>query len=345
MRRTRTTGGLAGLAALTLAMGGVLLLDAPAVAAEAPEPTPSAEASAPPDPGAADASAPPDTGVADADAPVFTTPPQLPSALRGVSYATWIAADADPPATFAVTSGALPAGLALSPDGLISGTPATVDDATFTVTATTGEEGSEATAERQFTLAVTPQVPVFATGELPTARAGTPYEAAIVAFGTPTASYALVGGALPPGLTLRANGTIDGTPAASGTVGFTVRATITDGGESTTATRDFTLVVAPRAAAPAPGRPPAAPPPAGTPGGEQEPAPAPEAPATPSPSQTSTAPDAPDTDGPTIPAGAGEPGESTGGDEDLTWLWLVAGVALVGAVAATVLLVRRIRSP
>ncbi len=334
MRRTRATGGLAGLAALTLAVGGVLLLDAPAVAAEPPEPTPSTEASAPPD-----------TGSADVAAPVFTTPPQLAAALRGVSYATWIAADAEPPATFAVTSGALPAGLTLSADGLISGTPATVDDATFTVTATTGEEGSEATAEREFTLAVTPQVPVFATTELPTARAGAPYEAAIVAFGTPTASYALVGGALPPGLTLRANGTIDGTPVVSGTVGFTVRATITDGGESTTATRDFTLVVAPRAAAPVPGRPPAAPPPTGTPGGEQEPAPAPEAPATPSPSESSTAPDAPDTDEPTIPAGAGEPGESTGGDEDLTWLWLVAGVALVGAVAATVPLVRRIRSP
>ncbi len=42
---------------------------------------------------------------------------------------------------------------------------------------------------------------------------------------------------------------------------------------------------------------------------------------------------------------ADDPRRDTGGDEDLTWLWGVAGLALAGAVAATVLLVRRLRGP
>lgn len=323
MRRTRSTGGLAGLATVALAAGGMLLLDASAARADTPDPS----------------SNPP---AADVAAPVFTTPPLLPSALRGVSYATWIAADAEPEVTFAVTGGALPVGLSLSSDGLLSGTPATVDDATFTVTATSTDGETEATAEREFTLVVTPQLPVFITAELPGARTGDPYEAAVVASGTPTARYALAGGALPAGLELGSNGLITGTPAAAGTAVFTVRATITDGGETSTATREYTIVVAPRPAPPAPGRPPAAPPAAGAPGGGQAPAPVDSA--TPGPTDSVRPPTSTPGD-PTSTPVADDPRRDTGGDEDLTWLWGVAGLALAGAVATTVLLVRRLRAP
>lgn len=323
MRRTRSTGGLAGLATVALAAGGMLLLDAPAARAETPEPSAN----------------PPAAGVA---APVFTTPPQLPPALRGVSYAAWIAAEAEPEATFAVTGGALPVGLALSSDGLLSGTPTTVDDATFTVTATSTDGETEATAEREFTLVVTPQLPVFITAELPGARAGDPYEAAVVASGTPTARYALAGGTLPAGLELGPNGVIAGTPAAAGTAVFTVRATITDGGETSTATREYTIVVAPRPAAPTPGRPSAAPPAAGAPGDGQTPTPA--GSATPDPTG-SAGPPTPTPGDPTSAPLANDPRRDAGGDEDLTWLWGVAGLALAGAVATTVLLVRRLRAP
>jgi Ice-binding-like/Putative Ig domain len=62
-----------------------------------------------------------------------------PTARVGTPYSFAVSASGAPAPTFTVTSGNLPAGLALnSATGIISGTPTTVGSSTFTVTATNG---------------------------------------------------------------------------------------------------------------------------------------------------------------------------------------------------------------
>jgi hypothetical protein len=68
---------------------------------------------------------------------VAVTPATLPDAQQGAPYSQALEGTGGAaPYSFAVTAGALPTGLALSPAGLISGTPTTVGLFNFTVTAT-----------------------------------------------------------------------------------------------------------------------------------------------------------------------------------------------------------------
>jgi Putative Ig domain len=64
----------------------------------------------------------------------------LPSATVGVAYSQTLTAQGGlPPYSYAITAGALPAGLTLSPGGVISGTPTVAGASSFTVTATDSE--------------------------------------------------------------------------------------------------------------------------------------------------------------------------------------------------------------
>lgn len=83
--------------------------------------------------------------------PVITlAPSQLPGPVPGAAYAqTLTASGGSAPYTFAVTAGALPAGLALSSSGVLSGTPTTGASANFTVRAT---DALGCVGERAFTL-------------------------------------------------------------------------------------------------------------------------------------------------------------------------------------------------
>lgn len=78
-----------------------------------------------------------------------------------------------------------------------------------------------------YTPYVCPAFTMTAGGALTGGTAGSAYSLALTqtgALGAP--SYAITGGALPPGLTLSASGTISGTPTATGTFNFT--ATVSD---------------------------------------------------------------------------------------------------------------------
>jgi hypothetical protein len=102
--------------------------------------------------------------------------------------------------TFAIVSGALPAGMSLSSAGVISGTPSTFGTFTFTVTAT---DANGCAGSRTFTLVVECPTLSMSGGLLPPARTAIPYQTTITAdgvSGTPT--FALTSGALPGGLTL-----------------------------------------------------------------------------------------------------------------------------------------------
>jgi hypothetical protein len=84
---------------------------------------------------------------------IIITPATLPDAAFGVAYSQTLMAigGSGEPFMFAVTAGALPAGLTLSPAGVLSGTPTAPGSAMFTVTAT--DSGGN-TAQRAYTLTV-----------------------------------------------------------------------------------------------------------------------------------------------------------------------------------------------
>lgn len=74
-------------------------------------------------------------------APVITTT-ALTTTTQTVPFSQQLAATGTAPITYAVTAGALPAGLTLSSSGLLSGTPSAIGPYNFTVTAT-GPGGSD----------------------------------------------------------------------------------------------------------------------------------------------------------------------------------------------------------
>lgn len=91
--------------------------------------------------------------------------------------------------------------------------------------------------------------------------AGVPYSQLITASGgSGSYTFAVTSGALPPGLTLAADGTLSGTPTQAGTYSFTV--TVTDTGTSLTGEGAYTLVINTVAATATPTPPPPPPPPA-----------------------------------------------------------------------------------
>ena len=205
-----------------------------------------------PEPGVPSASREFTLEVAPADL-AFVTGPILPGGKVGVAYATDLdTTGGTGSATYAVTGGALPAGLALDVDtGAISGTPTAHGVATFTVTAT-DDAPEVAPAVREFTLAVAPADLAFVTGaSLPGAKQGVAYATTLLTTGgSGSATYAVTGGSLPAGLALAAaTGHISGTPTGSGTSTFTVTATDAQAGVAP-AVREFSLTVATAPAVP-----------------------------------------------------------------------------------------------
>jgi len=85
--------------------------------------------------------------------PTITTT-SLPDGNVGTSYSQTLAATGDTPITWSLDSGTLPAGLTLSADGVISGTPTTTGTSTFTVMATNTNGDDTAT----LTITISPRV-------------------------------------------------------------------------------------------------------------------------------------------------------------------------------------------
>jgi hypothetical protein len=84
---------------------------------------------------------------------------------------------------------------------------------------------------------------------LPEAVVSTPYSQTITTLrGTAPISYSVIGGSLPPGLTLNSSGLLSGTPTTAGSFSFIVRATDAN---SLTGDQTFTLQVLPRVYPPA----------------------------------------------------------------------------------------------
>lgn len=166
------------------------------------------------------------------------TPASLPAGTVGTPFSRALTATGGTgPYTFSLLSGALPPGLTLSSAGVISGTPTANGVASFTVRAvdTLGNVGTRALTLSIGTVSLTVNPPT-----LPPPITGQPYSQTVIGVGgTGPYRFAIVGGALPPGLTLNpATGVISGTPTGGGTFSFTVQATDVNGNIGT---RAYTL--------------------------------------------------------------------------------------------------------
>lgn len=133
------------------------------------------------------------------------------------------------PFVFSIASGELPPGLSLNMDKL-TGTPQRVGIFVFSVRVSDSRGDFDVNS---YVIEVDEgQGLTFVTNALPRAVLGEPYlEAgsavqikAISAASTGTVSFALVGGGLPPGLSMASDGTISGTPSSSGTFSVLVLA-------------------------------------------------------------------------------------------------------------------------
>lgn len=176
---------------------------------------------------------------------VSITTTTLPNAVQNVAgYNQTIAATGGTGAkTFAVTSGTLPTGLTLSAAGALSGTPTVAGTFNFTVTAT---DTVSATGAQAYTIIISAPATSLAitttTLPNPVLNAAGYSQAITVTGGTGTTTFNIIGGALPPGLTITLAGTIIGTATTAGTFNFTIGAIDT---AATVVSRAFTLVVNP----------------------------------------------------------------------------------------------------
>ena len=158
---------------------------------------------------------------------ITVAPGTLPNATLNQAYSQQLTATGGTlPYAYALSAGALPAGLTLSGTGLISGTPTASGTFNFSVTVTDAK-GCAATIAYTLvvddnlcggvTISVTPAV-------VPSGVVNTPYSVTLTATGgTGPYTWSIAAGALPAGLTLGgASGVISGTPTTAGASTFTV---------------------------------------------------------------------------------------------------------------------------
>lgn len=181
-------------------------------------------------------------------APVLSlAPAQLPAPAVHTAYlATFTTTGGTAPYTYRLASGSagLPPGLALSPAGVLSGTPIAGGTFDFTIVTTDSTTGTGApfTASRTYTVVVPDPVPplVFPGAALPDSIAGVAYSQQLTATGgTAPYSFAVApGSTLPAGLTLTAGGGLAGSPATAGDASFDLTVT---GVDAHAVTSTFTL--------------------------------------------------------------------------------------------------------
>ena len=171
--------------------------------------------------------------------PTWVTSATLPTFAANSSYSTTLSATNDDATsiTYSLFSGSLPTGLSLnSSTGVISGTPTSSSNATFTIRAT---EFGGAYSDRQFTMPNASPIWSTASGTLVLGVAGSAYSYQLSATDDGSITYSIISGSLPSGLSLSSSGLISGTPTTGGSSTFTVRAS----DANTSVDRSFTISV------------------------------------------------------------------------------------------------------
>ena len=171
---------------------------------------------------------------------IAVTTATLPPGVVGIAYQQALAASGGSGTyVWSLASGALPAGLSLSPAGAISGVPSAPGTSNFVVRAADDAGGS---ATLPLGLVINPALTVT-TASLPAGTVGTAYQASLAATGGSGGnSWTVSAGTLPAGLSLATDGNLTGTPSTPSTATFTVQVKDTAG---VTATKDLSIAVAP----------------------------------------------------------------------------------------------------
>lgn len=152
-------------------------------------------------------------------------------ALGGAGGYSWV-----------IESGALPAGLAMSAEGAITGQPNAIGTTAFIVRVRDAV-GTATTKQLLLVIAQPPPPLVIQTVQLAETTAERAYQQSLQATGgVPPYTWSIASGSLASGLSLSADGTISGTPLVAGTSVFVVR--VTDSAEQT-ATRTLAIQVKP----------------------------------------------------------------------------------------------------
>lgn len=156
--------------------------------------------------------------------PITLAPASLPNATIGTPYnQTITASGGTSPYSYAVTAGALPAGLSLSSSGSLTGTSVSTGAFNFSVTAT---DANGCTGVKAYSITMVCQVITLSPTTLGDGTKGISYAQQLTASGGITPhTVAATFGTLPAGLSLTSGGLISGTPTEIGTFNFSVTAT------------------------------------------------------------------------------------------------------------------------
>ncbi|OEZ46373.1 esterase EstA precursor [Janthinobacterium sp. MP5059B] len=180
-------------------------------------------------------------------APTITlTPATLPAATVATAYSQPLSASGGvAPYAYTVSGGSLPAGLALSSSGLLSGTPTAAGSFTLTVQAA---DAHQFTGTQSYTLVVSSATVSLTPATLPNPTAEAAYSATLsAAGGTAPYTFSVSSGTLPAGLSLNgATGVLSGTTNVAGSFPFSIKVTdsSTGVGAPFSASNSYTLAVA-----------------------------------------------------------------------------------------------------
>src|SRR5260370_116506 len=164
--------------------------------------------------------------------PVSVATTSLPDAVLKQSYSATLNANG-PNARFTWTeSGSFRPGLAFSSNGRITGSPSSIGTFPFTVTATNTRNQA---GSALLSISVASTINIQPTS-LPDGQVAVAYSQTLQATGGKSPyQWSLASGALPAGLALSSGGQISGTPTASGTANFTIKATDSNAASGTQA--------------------------------------------------------------------------------------------------------------
>jgi Putative Ig domain/Kelch motif len=169
------------------------------------------------------------------------SPPAGATGIVYPGYTFTVASGGAPPFTWSET-GALPPGLALSSAGQLTGTPVTAGTYAFTVMVA---DSSNPALTAILPVSLKIDAIVVSPGQTPPVGVhGTPYSFQFTATGgNLPISWTVTAGALPPGLILNPDGTLNGTPTAARSTPFAFTVTVTDSSTPTPATNSVAYAI------------------------------------------------------------------------------------------------------
>lgn len=173
-----------------------------------------------------------ETGIIVGAAPLIILTTEMPVAIIEREYCDGFsprleASGGEPPYRWKLPLDRLPPGLRLADDGLICGVPTMLG--AFRFVAVVSDSASEESAPAQISIEVVPDTPHLDRFKLPQGLVFEPYRFALSARGGRAPRRFFAEGSLPPGISLSAEGVIEGTPTASGAFGFVIRVVDQDG--------------------------------------------------------------------------------------------------------------------